>query len=274
MSPIVEVVNHLVENKDRLSREIVEHSLQQIDIKYPQHEIDRAFVDFSNFIKLFAQSLTDNKKEINGELRVWSRKLGERDASEGKKVADSLEVYPTIRQSFIHFISKIGLDHKLSMEEVLYITKRLNYNFDLCLNETVKAFDYFKEKIIRATQEEVSELSAPIVPIHNGVAVLPLIGVIDTYRAKYILERVVPRVAELKIECLIIDFSGIQTIDTMVTNHIFKIHDVLRLSGIQAILTGIRPILAQTAIRIGIDFSHIKTYATVHQALKSINIEK
>ncbi|WP_334314220.1 STAS domain-containing protein [Aneurinibacillus sp. Ricciae_BoGa-3] len=68
---------------------------------------------------------------------------------------------------------------------------------------------------------KTNELSAPIVPVRDGVAVLPLIGTIDTNRAKFILEKVVPRVSELNIHCLIVDFSGIHIIDTAVAGRLF-----------------------------------------------------
>ncbi|WP_047155211.1 STAS domain-containing protein [Aneurinibacillus tyrosinisolvens] len=270
MSPIADVATHLVEKRQQLSVEIINDILQNIEVQYPQAEIDRAVYDFHRLIGFLGESLISDGGEIDAGLVAWSRKLGERDANEGKKITDSLKVYPVIRETFIDHIARISMDYQLPVDEIVFVTKRINYVLDLSINETIKAFDYFKDKIIKATQEEVSELSAPVVPIHKGIAVLPLIGAIDSYRAKYILEKVIPKVAELKVECLIIDFSGIQTIDTMVTNHIFKIYDVLRLLGIHATLTGIRPDLAQTAVAIGIDFSSLKAYATVQQALEAI----
>ncbi|WP_439644853.1 STAS domain-containing protein [Aneurinibacillus tyrosinisolvens] len=68
---------------------------------------------------------------------------------------------------------------------------------------------------------------------------------------------------EQSIHCLIIDFSGLYALDTMVIDHLFKINDVLGLLGVRSIITGIRPVLAQVAIRLGVDLSSLQTFATV-----------
>ncbi|MED4213599.1 STAS domain-containing protein, partial [Priestia megaterium] len=86
-------------------------------------------------------------------------------------------------------------------------------------------------------------------------------------RAEYILENVISKILEMKIEYLIVDFSGILTIDAIAERYLFDIYSVLRLQGIEVTMTGIRPELAQTVVRNGIDFSSIKTYATVKQAI-------
>jgi rsbT co-antagonist protein RsbR len=116
----------------------------------------------------------------------------------------------------------------------------------------------------------MAELSAPIVPIKDGVAVLPLIGVLDEYRVTYILEKVVPRIADLRIRQLITDYSGILTIDEDIARSLYQIENILGLLGIQAIVTGLRPELAQTIVNAGINMSATPTFAHVKQALESI----
>ncbi|MEK1832817.1 STAS domain-containing protein [Priestia megaterium] len=118
------------------------------------------------------------------------------------------------------------------------------------------------------------KLSVPIVPIQDGIAVLPLIGSIDSERAEYILENVILKIIEMKVEYLIVDFSGILNIDTIAERYLFDIYSVLRLQGIEVVITGIRPELAQTVVRNGIDFSSIKTYATVKQAIETQKARK
>jgi len=133
--------------------------------------------------------------------------------------------------------------------------------------ETVIVFEQVKDEMIKKAQQEVLKLSVPVVPIQDGIAVLPLIGSIDSERAEYILENVILKILEMKVEYLIVDFSGILNIDTIAERYLFDIYSVLRLQGIEVMMTGIRPELAQTVVRNGIDFSSIKTYATVKQAI-------
>jgi len=138
---------------------------------------------------------------------------------------------------------------------------------DISIKETVIVFEQVKDEMIKKAQQEVLKLSVPVVPIQDGIAVLPLIGSIDSERAEYILENVILKILEMKVEYLIVDFSGILNIDTIAERYLFDIYSVLRLQGIEVMMTGIRPELAQTVVRNGIDFSSIKTYATVKQAI-------
>jgi rsbT co-antagonist protein RsbR len=142
---------------------------------------------------------------------------------------------------------------------------------DLSLNETLFAFERLSDQIEQETQKEMAELSAPVVPIKEGVAVLPLIGSLDSYRAHYILENVIPRIAEEKVNYLIADFSGLHNIDLDIARYLFQIENVLRLLGITTIITGLRPKLAQTAVLGGIDLTSLKTFATVKQAVENID---
>ena len=140
---------------------------------------------------------------------------------------------------------------------------------DISISETVIVFEHVKDEMVKKAQQEVLKLSVPIVPIQDGIAVLPLIGSIDSERAEYILENVILKIIEMKVEYLIVDFSGILNIDAIAERYLFDIYSVLRLQGIEVVMTGIRPELAQTIVRNGIDFSSIKTYATVKQAIET-----
>nr|WP_285289167.1 STAS domain-containing protein [Bacillus sp. ISL-41] len=99
------------------------------------------------------------------------------------------------------------------------------------------------------------------------MAILPLIGEFDYERSDHIMTHVIPKISELRIKNLIIDFSGIAMIDAEIAARIFNINKVLRLIGIETMLTGIRPELAVDVINTGIDFSKLNTYGTVQQAI-------
>lgn len=97
---------------------------------------------------------------------------------------------------------------------------------------------------------------------------MPLIGEFTDSRAIYLSTEVIPRVVDLNIEQLVIDFSGIHNFDTNVAQQIFRIRDVLQLLGIQPVLTGIRPVIAQTAVSLGINMNEMRTYGTVKEFLE------
>jgi rsbT co-antagonist protein RsbR len=156
------------------------------------------------------------------------------------------------------------------MDEVILLIKRVNLILDISINETVFAFERFSELLLEKAQEEVNELTAPVVPIQDGIAVLPLIGSIDFDRAKLIMEKVVPKIKNLQIECLIMDFSGIVNIDAQIAKYVFDIRNVLRLVGVNTIASGVRPDLAQQAVTEGIDLTSVPTFADVKQAIESL----
>lgn len=101
---------------------------------------------------------------------------------------------------------------------------------------------------------------------------MPLIGNLDTERAKILLEETTSTALKLNLEKLIIDISGVYIVDTMVADQIFKLIAALKLLGVETILTGVRPEVAQTMIGLGIDFSGIKVATNVERALKEFLI--
>ena len=109
-------------------------------------------------------------------------------------------------------------------------------------------------------------------PLLKGVAVLPLIGDIDTERANIIMEKTLKSASKLQLEKLILDLSGIHIVDTVVANQIFKVVDALGIIGVETIITGVRPEVAQIVVSQGIDFSSLNTKANLHQAMNEMFI--
>lgn len=118
-----------------------------------------------------------------------------------------------------------------------------------------------------------NEIAAPIVPVTEGIAVLPLVGSVDYDRASHLLEIIPQKIQGQQLQYLIIDVSGISNIDRVVAEFLFKIDSIMRLLGIQLVYTGIRPELAQKAVEAQVTFGHLTTMATVKQALKSLMVK-
>lgn len=271
MNLIEKVAEYLRDNAKSLAADIVEEILGRFDFEISLEEIHEAQEAYIEYLGFLGNSILSNENEVPEGLIEWSKLNGEREALLKGKISGIIIRYPATRQVFIERFAKIGMEQGLSVGELLLINKRINYVLDISIHETILAFERFTDKIIKQAQAEVNELSAPIVPIQAGIAVLPFIGSFGLERAEYIVEKAVAKVAQLKIDCIIIDFSGLVTIDADVANHIFNIHNIFRLLGIRVIITGLRPELAQTVVSRGIDFSHIDTYANVKQAIGSMD---
>lgn len=121
---------------------------------------------------------------------------------------------------------------------------------------------------INAAEATALELSIPVIKITKQVGVLPLIGDIDTERAQELMDKALSKGNELSLEYMVIDLSGVPIIDTMVADRIFKVVDALSLIGIETILSGIRPEIAQTMTHLGIDSSKIAVTSSLHIALE------
>jgi rsbT co-antagonist protein RsbR len=131
------------------------------------------------------------------------------------------------------------------------------------------------EKALQLATSELNELSAPLVPVMNKTAILPLIGLFTRERAEVILNTVPGRVNEMDLNYLIIDCSGVGLFHAEITMKFLQMQKVLSLLGVSTIFTGIRPTLAQNAVLAGFDFSKVKTYRSVQEALEQIEaVEK
>ncbi|WP_176583629.1 STAS domain-containing protein [Priestia megaterium] len=267
MKGIIGVAKYLDNNAEMLANEIVQEISRSPNFEALKEELEQAIIVYTEFIRFLGKSLLSSENNVPEGLVEWSKTNGKRTAAQGERVSSIITRYPPTRLVFIDRLTEISIKHGLSSEEVVFINKRFNYLLDISIKETVIVFEQVKDEIIKKAQQEVLKLSVPAVPIQDGIAVLPLIGSIDSERAEYILENVISKILEMKIEYLIVDFSGILTIDAIAERYLFDIYSVLRLQGIEVMMSGIRPELAQTVVRNGIDFSSIKTYATVRQAI-------
>lgn len=126
------------------------------------------------------------------------------------------------------------------------------------------------KKVERDLIELKNEIVTPIVPINDGIAVLPLVGSLSGDRCKKLLDIIPQKVQGYQLQYLIIDVSGIYDIDALVINYLYKINAVLKMLGISPIFSGLRPELAQKAVEVCPDITSLTTKATVQQALKML----
>jgi rsbT co-antagonist protein RsbR len=132
---------------------------------------------------------------------------------------------------------------------------------------TVASFQQSREAIIARQQEEMLELSTPVVKLWEGVLALPMIGTLDSSRTQIVMESLLQRIIDTGSELAIIDITGVPTVDTLVAQHLLKTVTAIRLMGADAIISGIRPQIAQTIVHLGIDLEGITTKASLADAL-------
>ena len=143
----------------------------------------------------------------------------------------------------------------------------LSTTVDKLAQHTVGIYQQAREEIIRRQQEELLELSTPVVKLWDGVLAVPMIGVLDSSRTQMVMEALLQRIVETGSELAIIDITGVPTVDTLVAQHLLKTVTAIRLMGADCIISGIRPQIAQTIVHLGIDLQGVRTKATLADAL-------
>jgi rsbT co-antagonist protein RsbR len=132
---------------------------------------------------------------------------------------------------------------------------------------TVKTFQKAREEVIGRQQQELLELSTPVVKLWDGILALPMIGTLDSARTQVVMESLLQRIVETESQIAIIDITGVPTVDTLVAQHLLKTVTALRLMGADCIISGVRPQIAQTIVHLGLDLQGVTTKANLADAL-------
>jgi rsbT co-antagonist protein RsbR len=132
---------------------------------------------------------------------------------------------------------------------------------------SVRAFQKTREEVINRQQEEMLELSTPVVKLWDGILALPMIGTLDSARTQIVMESLLQKIVDSGSETAIIDITGVPTVDTLVAQHLLKTVTAIRLMGADCIISGVRPQIAQTIVHLGVDLQGVTTKATLADAL-------
>jgi len=133
---------------------------------------------------------------------------------------------------------------------------------------TTEVFQRGREQVIIRQQQEMMELSTPVVTLWDGVLALPLIGTLDSARTQVVMENLLQRIVDSGASIAIIDITGVPTVDTVTAQHLLKTVAAARLMGADCIISGIRPQIAQTIVHLGVDLGTVVTKATLADAFK------
>jgi rsbT co-antagonist protein RsbR len=133
---------------------------------------------------------------------------------------------------------------------------------------TVEVFQKSRDQIIVRQQQELLELSTPVVKLWQDVLALPLIGTLDSARTQVVMESLLEKIVETGAAIAIIDITGVPTVDTLVAQHLLKTIAAARLMGADCIISGIRPQIAQTIVHLGVNLEDVMTKATLADAFE------
>jgi len=228
----------------------------------------------ANFISYFGQALMakNDQKTIFDQIVKWAKESGEFASNLGISLSEALEDTTYYREFIWEVLKEEIRNHNIPTDTIFELITIIDPLLDKAVYVFSLTYVNIHQETLKKAKSAFLELSVPVVPITKGIAILPLIGEVDTERATLLLEETLKKANELKLSHLLFDLSGVMIVDTMVAHQIFKIVDALGLLGVKTILIGIRPEVAQTMIQLGIDFSKITIEANLEQALLGLNL--
>jgi len=235
----------------------------------PELEAERRVLARS-FIDQLGQSLDDDARPEDVRSAPWSGVRQSLDAivdshlDEGMAPADIAFFVLSIKRP----LHRLILERDTSTDRTLKAIWRVDLIVDRLGLYTAEVQIRRKEQVIARQQEEILELSSPVVQLWDGVLAVPLIGTLDSYRTQQITETILEAVVQTRSEQVILDITGVPTVDTQVAHHLLKTVAALRLMGAEAIISGIRPQIAQTMVHLGVDLGQVVTKARLADALK------
>ncbi|SAL34752.1 STAS domain-containing protein [Caballeronia humi] len=133
---------------------------------------------------------------------------------------------------------------------------------------TVDSYQRERQQVIERQQQELLDLTTPVVKLWDSIVALPLIGTLDSERTQVVMEGLLNAIVDNEAAIAIIDITGVPTVDTLVAQHLLKTVAAARLMGAECIISGIRPQIAQTIVHLGVDLGDVVTKATLAEALK------
>ncbi len=155
------------------------------------------------------------------------------------------------------------LKDPIELGEEIWLATNLLDQMGLLIMEV---YQKTREEVILRQQEELMELSTPVVKLWDGILALPIIGTLDSARTQIVMESLLQKIVETESEVAIIDITGVPTVDTLTAQHLLKTVTAARLMGADCMISGIRPQIAQTIVYLGIDLANVTTKATLADA--------
>lgn len=216
----------------------------------------------SNFLSLFAEASA--KAGFSNSLGSDWQKV--REFLSGISYSRGVQGFtPTETALFVFSLKKsllALLKDKASVDE----TWELGDHLDKLGLFTTEVFQKAREEVISRQQNDMLELSTPVVELAEGIIALPMIGTLDSARTSIVMETLLQRIVETGADIAIIDITGVPTVDTLVAQHLLKTVTAARLMGAECIISGIRPQIAATIVHLGVELGNVITKASLASA--------
>ncbi len=221
------------------------------------------------FLRLFLEALRSGEDtDVTGsrwsDVRAFLHKISASRAVQGFSPRETAMFVFSLKQPTF---ARLRTEAR-STDDLAADTLRVSTFLDSLGLYTTEVFQKTREEIIARQQEELLELSTPVVTLWEGVLALPLIGTLDSQRTQSVMEALLQRIVETESDIAIIDITGVPTVDTLTAQHLLKTITAARLMGADCIISGIRPQIAQTIVHLGVSLGDVVTKSSLAAAFQ------
>jgi len=232
-----------------------------------EHDLQQQTSEFLNLLIASLESRTGENIGTSGwdDIRQFLEKLSHSRALLGHDSQQTASFIFSLKGPLFTLLQQHFSDEPAVLAEQLLVISEL---LDALGMHTTRTFQRSREAVIKRQQEELLELSTPVVKLWDGVLALPMIGTLDSQRTQVVMESLLQRIVDTGAEIAIIDITGVPTVDTLVAQHLLKTVTAIRLMGADCIISGVRPQIAQTIVHLGLDLQGVVTKANLADALK------
>lgn len=229
----------------------------QEDYQLTNHICENICKDYIDILLLSTKNDEATEEQIS-ELALRAVQLGL-----------SLKLLSATLSEFWKLLYETMVDLNMADQDRADLILEIDSFFNPINTEILNQYSISWEKTVTLQKIALQELSAPLIPVFEHVTVMPLVGTIDTERAKHIMENLLNGVVKHRSQVVLIDITGVPVVDTMVAHHIIQASEAVRLVGAKCLLVGIRPEIAQTIVNLGIDLSQVITKNTLQKGIQT-----
>lgn len=258
-----------------INEEVMKNASEK-EITENQQFIKQVIETRAGFIELLGNSIKNScdLEKVYAAIDSWGFSTGRYFLEANVMLDAALAESSLYRKHISKLIKSEGKRLDVSVDTFFEVMDHFNSLLDHAMYSYSNAYINAYQENLQTARREFFELSAPVVPIADKVAILPLVGDLEIDRAQHILEKTLTAANKLRISVLVIDLSGVVKVDSMVAEQILKITQALNMVGVKAILTGIRPEIAITLSQLGIDTRSMVTGGSLKQTLEKIDFSK
>jgi rsbT co-antagonist protein RsbR len=224
----------------------------------------------SNFLSLFSKAVQSSyDEELAGQhwddVRASLASLSKSRAMAGYSSMETATFVFSLKKPLFGALRKEFASDAKRLNEETWMASTVLDKLGLI---TVDSFQRGRELVIERQQQELLDLSTPVIKLWDAIVAVPLIGTLDSERTQVVMENLLEGIVQNEATIAIIDITGVPTVDTLVAQHLLKTIAAARLMGAECIISGIRPQIAQTIVHLGVDLGNVATKATLADALR------